>query len=205
MSCLWKRVSYIFCTDVLLSTAWRRAARRTFHGGHNRLASQVYHDRQVARTPILRYSARFSTLILAATSPAIFLNMSAGGESGCCATIVALTFGFEHAHVRGIIDSMEHDPMTNLSQLRLPGIDRRRRVPIRAIRAIANIIAEKFDPEKIVLFGSHAYGRPKPWSDVDLLFVMDTPNGEWPLTKAIRESLPPVLSVWISLSARKPR
>jgi len=98
---------------------------------------------------------------------------------------------FEYAHVRGIIDSMEHGPMTNRSQLRLPGIDQRRRVPMRAIRAIANIIAEKFDPEKIVLFGSHAYGHPKPWSDVDLLIVMDAPLGEWPLTEAIRESLPP--------------
>jgi len=41
--------------------------------------------------------------------------------------------------------------MANLSQLRLPGTDQRRRVPMRAIRAIVNIIAEKFDPEKIVL------------------------------------------------------
>ena len=29
-------------------------------------------------------------------------------------------------------------------------------------------------PEQIVLFGSYAYGRPTPDSDVDLLVVMDT-------------------------------
>ncbi len=81
--------------------------------------------------------------------------------------------------------------MTNLSQLRVPDIAHRKRVPMHAIRAIAKIIAEKFEPEKIVLFGSHAYGHPQPWSDVDLLVIMDTPNGEWPLTEAIRESLPP--------------
>jgi predicted nucleotidyltransferase len=43
---------------------------------------------------------------------------------------------------------------------------------MRAIRAIAKHIAEKFDPEEIILFGSHAHGKPTAWSDVDLLVVM---------------------------------
>ena len=30
------------------------------------------------------------------------------------------------------------------------------------------------NPEKIILFGSYAYGRPTPDSDVDLLIVWDT-------------------------------
>lgn len=64
--------------------------------------------------------------------------------------------------------------MTALNQLRPQDIDRRKRIPMRAIRTVANIIAEKFDPEKIILFGSYAYGHPKPWSDVDLLVVMET-------------------------------
>jgi len=64
--------------------------------------------------------------------------------------------------------------MTELSQLRIPDIDHRKRVPMRAIRAVAKIIVEKFDPEKIILFGSHAHGHPKPWSDIDLLVVMET-------------------------------
>jgi predicted nucleotidyltransferase len=33
-------------------------------------------------------------------------------------------------------------------------------------------IAKEFDPEKIILFGSHAYGAPKEYSDVDLLVIM---------------------------------
>ncbi len=49
-----------------------------------------------------------------------------------------------------------------------------RRIPMRAIRALAEQIADKFKPEKIILFGSYAYGKPRPESDVDLLVVMNT-------------------------------
>ena len=36
-------------------------------------------------------------------------------------------------------------------------------------------IAQALDPERIILFGSYAYGKPTPDSDVDLLVVMNTP------------------------------
>jgi predicted nucleotidyltransferase len=39
---------------------------------------------------------------------------------------------------------------------------------MQAIRRYAREVAEKFDPDKIVLFGSYAYGHPRPGSDVDL-------------------------------------
>jgi predicted nucleotidyltransferase len=45
-------------------------------------------------------------------------------------------------------------------------------VPLRAIRRYARAIAEEFQPDKIILFGSHAYGTPHADSDVDLLVVM---------------------------------
>lgn len=62
---------------------------------------------------------------------------------------------------------------------------------MRAIHAIVNHIAEKFDPEEIILFGSHAYGNPTAWSDVDLLVVMDIPVGkEFEKSLEIRSSLP---------------
>lgn len=64
---------------------------------------------------------------------------------------------------------------------------------MKTIRAIAKHIAEKFDPEQIILFGSHAYGKPNAWSDVDLLVVMDTPKGEMETILAIVDSLPEVL------------
>jgi UTP:GlnB (protein PII) uridylyltransferase len=35
-------------------------------------------------------------------------------------------------------------------------------------------IAKTLKPQKIVLFGSYAYGTPTPDSDVDLLVIMDT-------------------------------
>lgn len=39
--------------------------------------------------------------------------------------------------------------------------------------AIKRIVAE-LKPEKIILFGSYAYGNPTPDSDVDLLVIMQT-------------------------------
>ena len=49
-----------------------------------------------------------------------------------------------------------------------------RRIPMRTIRAVAKQIADKFQPDKIILFGSYGYGKPRPESDMDLLVVMDT-------------------------------
>src|SRR6266446_6939507 len=45
-------------------------------------------------------------------------------------------------------------------------------IPLTAIRRFARRIAERFHPEKIILFGSYAYGRPHNESDVDLLVIM---------------------------------
>ena len=64
---------------------------------------------------------------------------------------------------------------------------------MRTIRALAKHIAEKFQPEQIILFGSHAYGKPQPWSDVDLLVVMDTPKGDVETSLEIYKSLPQIM------------
>ena len=42
------------------------------------------------------------------------------------------------------------------------------------IRAIAEKIVREYQPEKIILFGSHAWGTPGPESDVDLLVVKES-------------------------------
>lgn len=42
------------------------------------------------------------------------------------------------------------------------------------IKSISKTIKEKFHPEKIILFGSYAYGTPTDDSDLDLLVIMDT-------------------------------
>jgi predicted nucleotidyltransferase len=47
------------------------------------------------------------------------------------------------------------------------------------IQAYADKIAERFHPEKIILFGSYAYGQPTEDSDVDLLVVMEHDKRNW--------------------------
>lgn len=42
------------------------------------------------------------------------------------------------------------------------------------LRELATAIADRFAPQKIVLFGSHVWGTPDAGSDVDLLVVMDS-------------------------------
>jgi predicted nucleotidyltransferase len=49
-------------------------------------------------------------------------------------------------------------------------------IPMRVIRRYARAIAEEFRPDKIILFGSYAYGTPNAGSDVDLLVVMPARN-----------------------------
>jgi predicted nucleotidyltransferase len=49
-------------------------------------------------------------------------------------------------------------------------------IPMRVIRQFARDVAESFHPEKIILFGSYAHGRPHKDSDVDILVVMLTRN-----------------------------
>ncbi|HEV3238356.1 MAG TPA: nucleotidyltransferase domain-containing protein [Gemmataceae bacterium] len=44
------------------------------------------------------------------------------------------------------------------------------------IRRLVERIAERFQPDKIILFGSYAYGQPNPESDIDLLVVMPARN-----------------------------
>lgn len=52
------------------------------------------------------------------------------------------------------------------------------------IRAVVDRIVEAADPDKIILFGSYAYGKPTIDSDVDFLVVME--SEERPAKRAIR-------------------
>lgn len=52
------------------------------------------------------------------------------------------------------------------------------------INSLCEQIAREFKPERIVLFGSHAYGTPGPFSDVDLMVVM--PFEGSPLQQAVK-------------------
>ena len=67
------------------------------------------------------------------------------------------------------------------------------KVPIdrATIQAVAQLIAQKFDPEQIILFGSHARGNAGSHSDIDLLVVPasldDWPKRDNPIRAAIAE------------------
>ncbi len=47
-------------------------------------------------------------------------------------------------------------------------------VSLADIQKIVQQIVEHFRPQKVILFGSYAYGQPTEDSDVDLLVVMQT-------------------------------
>ena len=51
------------------------------------------------------------------------------------------------------------------------------------IESLSQRIAEEFRPDRIILFGSYAYGEPTEDSDVDILVVM--PFAGKPVYKAI--------------------
>lgn len=54
------------------------------------------------------------------------------------------------------------------------------------IECVAGDIAERFSPEKIILFGSHALGTANDDSDIDLLIVMDSPLPRHKRTSQLR-------------------
>ena len=50
------------------------------------------------------------------------------------------------------------------------------RVAAATVKEVARQIVERFDPQRIILFGTNAYGQPGTASDVDLLVIMETPS-----------------------------
>src|SRR5437764_11395967 len=75
-------------------------------------------------------------------------------------------------------------------------------VPIRAIRRLARQVVDQFTPEKIILFGSYAYGTPHADSDVDLLVVMPARNE---LDQAVRIRLAVEYQFPLDLIVRTPK
>jgi predicted nucleotidyltransferase len=58
------------------------------------------------------------------------------------------------------------------------------------IQAFSEAVAREFQPEKIVLFGSYAYGRPTEESDVDLLVIMPFDRKRGRKSLGIRRRVP---------------
>ena len=57
------------------------------------------------------------------------------------------------------------------------------------LQEVARRIKRVFDPQRILLFGSHAYGEPMPDSDVDLLVVMESNERPAARSAAIAKAL----------------
>jgi predicted nucleotidyltransferase len=71
--------------------------------------------------------------------------------------------------------------MTTSAQINTIGIRHPKTIPIglkksvgKSLRPAIQKIVDELKPEKIILFGSYAYGKPTPHSDVDLLIILKT-------------------------------
>jgi len=64
-------------------------------------------------------------------------------------------------------------------------------VTIKDIKAFAHRIAGEFNPERIILFGSYAWGKPTADSDVDLLVVLPFKGKSWKMASEIRKRTHP--------------
>jgi predicted nucleotidyltransferase len=57
------------------------------------------------------------------------------------------------------------------------------------IRNLVSQILRSFHPQKIILFGSHAYGKADADSDVDLLVIMTTRKNTLDAAAAVRQAI----------------
>ena len=74
-------------------------------------------------------------------------------------------------------------------------------VTFHTIQELKRKIIRVFNPEKIILFGAYAYGKPNPESDVDLLVVM--PNDK-PLSQKNAQAASTLFDVPFSLNMLMP-
>ena len=70
---------------------------------------------------------------------------------------------------------------TSNSPVNVSGLRNPQTVPLglkvsvgRSLRPAIQRIVDELKPERVILFGSYAYGKPTPHSDVDLLVVLKT-------------------------------
>lgn len=75
------------------------------------------------------------------------------------------------------------------------------------IETYCRVLAREFHPQKIILFGSYAYGKPTLTSDVDLVVIMPYRGGDIQMMGEIRSRVgapfPMDLLVWTPERAEK--
>ena len=64
-------------------------------------------------------------------------------------------------------------------------------VSLADIQNFAAELAREFSPEKVILFGSHSWGKPDDDSDVDLLVITQFEGKPWRFAVEIRDRIKP--------------
>lgn len=75
-------------------------------------------------------------------------------------------------------------------------------VAMHEIEELSRRIVREFQPDRIILFGSHAYGTPKEYSDVDLLVIMPFEGNSFDQATTILESVHP--DYYVDVIVRNP-
>lgn len=68
-------------------------------------------------------------------------------------------------------------------------------IEMNTIMELSRAIANKFQPQKIILFGSYAYGNPTEDSDVDMLVVLSSEGNNLRKTWEILNQTQPKFAV----------
>ena len=61
----------------------------------------------------------------------------------------------------------------------------RSRVSQKLLAGVVDRIVRRFDPDRVILFGSYAYGNPNIHSDVDLLVIMESDEPIFPRIRRV--------------------
>lgn len=72
----------------------------------------------------------------------------------------------------------------------------------KALADLCRRIVREFDPDKVILFGSHASGHARPDSDVDLLVILPFEGGGFRKSLEILNRVDPAFAV--DLVVRRP-
>lgn len=75
-------------------------------------------------------------------------------------------------------------------------------VALTDIQNFAAELAREFSPEKVILFGSHSWGKPDADSDVDLLVITQFEGKPWRFAVEIRDRIKPKIP--LDLMVRTP-
>ena len=75
-------------------------------------------------------------------------------------------------------------------------------VALADIQNFAAELAREFSPEKVILFGSHSWGKPDADSDIDLLVITQFEGKPWRFAVEIRDRIKPKIP--LDLMVRTP-